>query len=211
MFKGVKAAVDKFFRFSFFKRVAVLALILATLAIVGDVIFNDVTDMYFSPNEEVYTHLHQLATDIVRTKSTDFLENSDILKSYQITENSEDQTITIKLCGRLLEEVKLVVTTDYTLLAITNRHRDDASVMSLFITLHIGLYLFYSALVSLLFNLFLKGLKYVYERHFNKYWNKVVDFFNNLMNSFDSKVNSIFPSPYTDEVIDEFNDEVLDE
>lgn len=136
-----KKAVNKYFSWSFLKRVLILSIVLGI--VVGFWGLFELGEIQiWLPKQEVYSYFDQLATDIVKLKRTDFLshlddleylknleglnhleiseiyENSNILNYYIVTENSKENTITIILNGYHYAKLTLIVSRDYKLISL---------------------------------------------------------------------------------------------
>lgn len=174
-------AVNKYFGWRLRKRVLIFAILVAIMFGVVDMFAFGGIQILF-PKQEIYSYLDNLATNVIKLKSTDFLrhldnldylnnlevlddlevpeiyEKSYILNYYTVTEDSKENTITINLYGYHCESLTLVVSRDYKLISLDkfSNHRFALFVFSLIM---IVVYYVIGTIISLIINLVLIGIQ----------------------------------------------------
>lgn len=137
-----KQAVNKFLGERSINRLLILFLVFTVgIAAIDGIALHIIQSAL--PKKEVYNYFNNIATYVINLKSTDFLDhlndceyleslegleesdvseiskNSDFLKYYIVTKNSQKDTITIEQYGiRDKEKLTLVVSTDYKLISL---------------------------------------------------------------------------------------------
>lgn len=184
-----KKAVNNFFGWTYLKRVLTLTVAVAILVGFLDFFAFGIIQSVI-PKQEVYSFFNSLATDVIKSKNTDFLEHLDsldylenlegleasdiseisknynVLNYYIVTKSSKDNQIKIELYGYHTESIVLVLSNDYKLISLEKHSITDTVPTPIF-------YLLFSVgigfIVSNILNLFLMGLKWLVKYCSNRF------------------------------------------
>lgn len=181
-----KKAVSKYFSWSFIKRILIFAIFIAIMIVIYGLFVLDLIQVWF-PKQEIYSYFDQIATDVVKLKSTDFLrhlddleylknlegledsevseiyENSNFLTYYSVTEDSLEDTIIVRLSGCHSEELTLTISRDYKLIALDKFCNHTSELWWIALVMILAFYsvgVIISAVLNLIFTIFKKIVEY---------------------------------------------------
>lgn len=157
-----KKAMNKFFDYRLWTRFLVITIACAIIFAGYLCIFHNFLDKLI-PQDSVYDHFNELATEVIYRNSVDFLENSEILNYYTVTENSQTNTITVTFVGYHSEKLELVLSTNYTLVELNkiNYGVNFAIAQSLSFII---VFVFWGAFGSIIINVTFSVSKWLYDR-----------------------------------------------
>lgn len=184
-----KKAVNKYFGWTYLKRFLTLTVAVAILFGFLDFFAFGIIQSAI-PKQEVYSFFNSLATDVIKSKNTDFLEHLDsldylenlegleysdiseisknynVLNYYIVTKSSKNNQIKVELYGYHTESIVLVLSSDYKLISL-----EKNSITETFPTLIYYLLVCVSIgfIVSTILNLLLIGLKWLVEYCSNRF------------------------------------------
>lgn len=154
-----KKAVNKFLKVHSIKRLLILLLVFTVgIAAIDGIGLHIIQSTL--PKKEVYNYFNNIATYVINLKSTEFLDhlndceylenldgleesdvseiskNSNFLKYYIVTKNSQKGTITVEQYGiRDKEKLTLVVSTDYKLISLYGDQPNSFEAFFLWLTI----------------------------------------------------------------------------
>ena len=161
-----------------FKQFLIIALITALVACAVDLfVFGNINTLF--PKPSVYAHFNKIATQIIKEKNVDFLENSGTLDYFTVFTDSQNSTHTISLYGDYGEKLTLVVSNDYNLISMERLHDSGFTIFKMIIG-SLFRYLFIGISAGLIGSIIVSVVKFIYAHITTFFKNKFGGFLEKL-------------------------------